>query len=75
MNRSSVTRAAVGMGSVTAVSRAFGFVRVLMIAAVLGTTYLGNTFQAANSVSNRSGSGNAPTFSVSRKLRPITRRN
>jgi putative peptidoglycan lipid II flippase len=52
MNRSSVTRAAVGMGSVTAVSRAFGFVRVLVIAAVLGTTYLGNTFQAANSVSN-----------------------
>ena len=29
-----------------------GFVRVLVIAAVLGTTYLGNTFQAANSVSN-----------------------
>ena len=26
--------------------------RVLVIAAVLGTTYLGNTFQAANSVSN-----------------------
>jgi putative peptidoglycan lipid II flippase len=52
MNRSSVTRAAFGMGSVTAVSRAFGFVRVLVIAAVLGTTYLGNTFQAANSLSN-----------------------
>ena len=37
---------------VTAVSRAFGFVRVLVVAAVLGTTFLGNTFQAANSVSN-----------------------
>src|SRR5262245_10477984 len=52
MNRSAVTRAAFGMGSITAVSRAFGFVRVLVIAAVLGTTFLGNTFQAANSLSN-----------------------
>ena len=40
------------MGGVTAVSRLVGFVRVLVIAAVLGTTYLGNTFQASNSVSN-----------------------
>jgi len=48
----SVTRAAVGMGGVTLVSRLAGFLRVLVIAAVLGTTYLGNTFQAANSVSN-----------------------
>lgn len=47
-----VTRAATGMGAATAASRALGFVRVLVIAAVLGTTYLGNTFQAANSVSN-----------------------
>ena len=31
---------------------AFGFVRVLVVAAVLGTTFLGNAFQAANSVSN-----------------------
>ncbi len=46
------TRAAARMGAVTAVSRAFGFLRVLVIAAVLGTTYLGNAFQAANSVSN-----------------------
>jgi putative peptidoglycan lipid II flippase len=45
-------RAALGMGAVTALSRAFGFVRVLVIAAVLGTTFLGNTFQGANSVSN-----------------------
>ena len=48
----SVTHAAVRMGGVTAASRLMGFVRVLVIAAVLGTTYLGNTFQAANSVSN-----------------------
>ena len=40
------------MGGVTAVSRLAGFVRVLVIAGVLGTTYLGNTFQAANSMSN-----------------------
>jgi putative peptidoglycan lipid II flippase len=45
-------RAAAGMGAITAVSRAFGFVRVLVIAAVLGTTYLGNAFQSANAVSN-----------------------
>ena len=40
------------MGAITAVSRAVGFVRVLVVAAVLGTTYLGNAFQAANSFSN-----------------------
>ena len=48
----SVTRAARGMGVATVVSRGFGFVRVLVVAAVLGTTYLGNTFQATNSFSN-----------------------
>ncbi len=48
----SVARSAIGMGGVTALSRLMGFVRVLVIAAVLGTTYLGNTFQASNSVSN-----------------------
>ncbi|MGH9033293.1 MAG: lipid II flippase MurJ, partial [Acidimicrobiia bacterium] len=48
----SVARAAAGMGVATAVSRAFGFVRVLVIAAVLGTTYLGNAYQASNSFSN-----------------------
>lgn len=45
-------RAAAGMGAIAAVSRAVGFVRVLVVAAVLGTTYLGNAFQAANSFSN-----------------------
>lgn len=40
------------MGAVTAGSRAFGFVRVLVIAGVLGATDLGNTFQASNAVSN-----------------------
>ncbi|MEX2292263.1 MAG: lipid II flippase MurJ [Acidimicrobiales bacterium] len=46
------SRAAVGMGAIAALSRLVGFVRVLVVAAVLGTTYLGNAFQAANSVSN-----------------------
>lgn len=48
----SPARAAVGMGAVTVVSRLFGFVRVLVVAAVLGTTFLGNTFQSSNSFSN-----------------------
>lgn len=36
----------------TAVSRITGFGRVVMIAAVLGPTYLGNTYQALNSIPN-----------------------
>jgi len=34
------------------VSRATGFVRVVVVAAVLGTTFLGNTYQSANTVPN-----------------------
>jgi putative peptidoglycan lipid II flippase len=48
----SVSRSAAGMGVATAVSRAIGFARVLVIAAILGTTYLGNTFTSSNYVSN-----------------------
>jgi len=40
------------MGAATAASRAIGFSRILVIAAVLGTTYLGNTYQSSNAVSN-----------------------
>src|SRR5688500_15418604 len=40
------------MGVAAAVSRAFGSLRMVVVAAVLGTTFLGNTFQSANSVSN-----------------------
>ena len=40
------------MGAATALSRLLGFGRVLVIAAVLGTTDLGNIFSASNSVSN-----------------------
>jgi putative peptidoglycan lipid II flippase len=40
------------MGAVTALSRAAGFVRVLVVMAVLGTNDLGDAFQAANLLSN-----------------------
>jgi putative peptidoglycan lipid II flippase len=46
------TRAAAQMGAATAVSRLAGFVRVLVIAGVLGTTALGNAFGSSNAVSN-----------------------
>ena len=45
-------RSAAGMGAAAAVSRAFGALRMVVIAGVLGTTFLGNTFSASNSVSN-----------------------
>jgi putative peptidoglycan lipid II flippase len=40
------------MGAITAVSRALGMVRVLVVAAVFGPTWLANAFQTSNSVSN-----------------------
>jgi putative peptidoglycan lipid II flippase len=40
------------MGIATALSRSIGFLRVLAIAAILGTTYLGNAFTSSNYVSN-----------------------
>jgi putative peptidoglycan lipid II flippase len=36
----------------TGVSRVAGFVRILVVAAVLGQTFLGNTYQSANTVPN-----------------------
>lgn len=48
----STSRAALAVGAVTALSRLMGFVRVLVVAAVLGTSYLGNAFQSANTLSN-----------------------
>jgi putative peptidoglycan lipid II flippase len=36
----------------TGISRLTGFVRVVVVAAVLGTTFLGNTYQSANMVPN-----------------------
>jgi putative peptidoglycan lipid II flippase len=46
------TRAAARMSLATLASRGVGFVKVWVIAAVLGATYLGNTYQASSSVSN-----------------------
>jgi putative peptidoglycan lipid II flippase len=40
------------MGAITAVSRLLGFVRVLVVAAILGASTLGDAFQAANLLSN-----------------------
>ena len=46
------TRAARMMGAATAASRGIGFVRIWVVATVLGTTYLGNTYQSSSAVSN-----------------------
>lgn len=40
------------MTMLTAVSRVTGLVRLLVMAAVLGTTFLGNTYESANTVPN-----------------------
>ena len=40
------------MGAATAASRGVGFVRIWVVATVLGTTYLGNTYQSSSAVSN-----------------------
>ncbi len=45
-------RAAARMSALTVVSRLTGFARVVVVAAVLGATYLGNVYQSANSVPN-----------------------
>lgn len=52
VNRDAFARSTVRMSVLTAVSRATGFVRVIVVAAVLGTSYLGNTYQSANTVPN-----------------------
>jgi putative peptidoglycan lipid II flippase len=45
-------RAAAQITALTLVSRATGFVRVLVVTAVLGTTFLGNVYEANNTVPN-----------------------
>ncbi|HZN16055.1 MAG TPA: lipid II flippase MurJ [Acidimicrobiales bacterium] len=40
------------MTALTAVSRVTGFARIVVVAAVLGTTFLGNTYQSANTIPN-----------------------
>ena len=46
------TRAAKLMGAATLASRGIGFVRIGVVAAVLGTTPLGDTYQSSSAVSN-----------------------
>lgn len=50
--RAVAARPEVAISAWNAVSRATGFVRVLAVGAALGTTFLGNTYQSANLVSN-----------------------
>lgn len=45
-------QATVRMGALTLLSRVTGFARVVVVAAVLGTSYLGNVYQSANAVPN-----------------------
>lgn len=45
-------RAAGRMALATVVSRGSGFVRTVTVAAVLGATYLGNTYQSTNAIPN-----------------------
>lgn len=46
------TRTVARMSVLTAVSRLTGFARVVVVAAVLGTSYLGNVYQSSNTVPN-----------------------
>ena len=45
-------RSMAAMTILTALSRLTGFVRIVVIAAVLGTTFLGNVYQSANTIPN-----------------------
>jgi putative peptidoglycan lipid II flippase len=47
-----LARSTLSMSVLTVVSRVTGFVRILVVASVLSTTYLGNTYQSTNSVPN-----------------------
>jgi len=49
---SRLARSTVTMTVLTAVSRLTGLVRVVVVAAVIGDTYLGNTYQSTNTVPN-----------------------
>src|SRR3990170_6554997 len=48
----SLARGAASITLATAASRATGFVRVVVVAATMGTTYLANTYQTANTAPN-----------------------
>ncbi|WP_426572907.1 murein biosynthesis integral membrane protein MurJ [Aquihabitans sp. McL0605] len=47
-----LARSTVTMSVLTAVSRATGLVRIIMVGAVVGTTYLGNTYETTNTIPN-----------------------
>lgn len=47
-----IVRQTATISSLNLVSRLTGFVRMLVVASVLGTTFLGNTYQSANSIPN-----------------------
>ena len=49
---SRLARSTVMVTVLTAVSRLTGLVRVVVVAAVIGDTYLGNTYQSTNTVPN-----------------------
>ena len=51
-SRSGLVRTAFTVSGWNALSRLTGFVRVLAVGAALGPTFLGNTYQSANLVSN-----------------------
>lgn len=48
----SFARGALSITALTAVSRVTGFLRVVAVAAAMGTTYLANTYQSANTAPN-----------------------
>jgi putative peptidoglycan lipid II flippase len=50
--RASLARGAAVITLATAVSRATGFIRVVAVAAAMGTTFLANTYQTANTAPN-----------------------
>lgn len=49
---SSLARGALSITVLTAISRITGFLRVVAVAAAMGTTYLANTYQSANTAPN-----------------------
>ena len=51
-SQSSLARGAAMITIATAVSRVTGFVRVIVVAAAMGTTFLANTYQTANTAPN-----------------------
>jgi putative peptidoglycan lipid II flippase len=50
--QTSLARGAAFISFATAISRVTGFVRVIVVAAAMGTTFLANTYQTANTIPN-----------------------